>query len=503
MQRAKIGIGRDRDNAAGGCVVDVLISDEIGTACNHSGVSARTVENATAEIGTAVGVGEDAVAEYEAGVGDAAGLNDVSVGQVVHSSAIGRTSLAARRTGSSSFDGIAIHCVIVERGGAIQIKEGASVTVAAISIYITRAALGGVGGQGAVDDSEGAAANDVAGPHVEDGTAQTRAAAATEGAATAAEATEAEFAGTVAVATAAATEAAAPAVGGEAGGGAATTPAEAATAEAASSAAAANASTAAAEAAASAETAAATAAAAAAAAIAAVGREAALTASRTTATACRSPIRALDETAAAATGTAATAISPRAGAVGDTAAKSTAISAAIGIAAHAAAAGCPSAQGGIAAAAADGLVVRQRHAVERQATLIEDRAARAQTAATAVAASALCQTVFQRHVVKRQLSQCQLAVHAARNVKQAKGRHAAARVALNRRTVAVDGQIAGDGRQRIGTIPVIVNRRQVVGAGGEINGVAAAGAVGGVDVGDQAGHIARADVVYRRHRAIF
>src|SRR5262249_11873879 len=68
--------------------------------------------------------------------------------------------------------------------------------------------------------------------------------------------------------------------------------------------------------------------------------------------------------------------------------------------------------------------------------------------------------------------------------------------------VAVDGQIAADGRQAVRPVPEVVYRRQVVGAGGQVDDVVLAVAVGRVNVGDQSGHVARADVEHGRRRAV-
>ena len=55
------------------------------------------------------------------------------------------------------------------------------------------------------------------------------------------------------------------------------------------------------------------------------------------------------------------------------------------------------------------------------------------------------------------------------------------RVTLKRGAVAVDAEGAADGRQRIGAVPVIVHRREVVGGVAQDDGVTTAGVVGSVD----------------------
>src|SRR5262249_7867291 len=94
-------------------------------------------------------------------------------------------------------------------------------------------------------------------------------------------------------------------------------------------------------------------------------------------------------------------------------------------AARVAAAAAPAARRPRRTAAAARLVVRQRHAIEDQRTLVENGTAGPQAAAAAPATVAtLGEAAGERQVVQRQLAQGQLAGQPARHVEQAEVRRA-------------------------------------------------------------------------------
>jgi hypothetical protein len=136
---------------------------------------------------------------------------------------------------------------------------------------------------------------------------------------------------------------------------------------------------------------------------------------------------------------------------------------------------------------------------------LKNGAARTQPPAARAAVTARGQSAFERHIVHRQPARRQF--HPAGHVKQPEGRRVVGRigVTLDGGAVAVDSQVAEDGRQAVRTVPEVVDLRQIIGTGGEVDDVAVgiAVAVGGVDGGDQAVgsvHVARRHVEHRRRQ---
>jgi hypothetical protein len=69
------------------------------------------------------------------------------------------------------------------------------------------------------------------------------------------------------------------------------------------------------------------------------------------------------------------------------------------------------------------------------------------------------------------------------------------RIAHQYGPIAVDGDVAGDDRQSVGSKGIVVGRGEVVDARRQVNDIAVcAVAVGGFDVGDQALHVSGAEV---------
>src|SRR5262249_17762259 len=107
------------------------------------------------------------------------------------------------------------------------------------------------------------------------------------------------------------------------------------------------------------------------------------------------------------------------------------------------------ADGADLAAAADGLIVGQGDAVEVDGPLVEGGAPRSEATATeAASVASLGQTVLQRQVLQRQGCRVEPAQSAAdKEETQTVGRCGARTLACQGSAIALDGDIAVDGRQ--------------------------------------------------------
>ena len=137
-----------------------------------------------------------------------------------------------------------------------------------------------------------------------------------------------------------------------------------------------------------------------------------------------------------------------------------------------------------AAAASHRSVAGECDAVEREVALVEDRPARAHSAAANGAVAAFGQAVGECEVLQREGAQRQFGGDAAGDVEEPHrpgGGLRQAAVALERGAVALDGDVAVDRRQVVGAVPVVVHRGEVVRGLGQHDGRGALRVVRGVN----------------------